>query len=184
MRIKVKLFAMLQDRLPPGSVGHTTEIEIPSGATARRVIEQMRIPAPMAHLVMVNGAHLTQAEIDQRILQEGETLSIFPPIAGGRAVVAPPFRVRKEMGFSRAEFLRILPRFAAGLETQVSGNRIALSDGKRRVQIILGKEQERALGPIFRLPYTEVEIVLTGYGQAERESFLARFDRHFFKGGG
>lgn len=97
---------------------------------------------------------------------------------------APPFRVRKEMGFSHAEFLRILPRFAAGLETVVSGNRIVLSDGKRRAEIILAEEQERALGPIVRLPYTVVEVLLTGYGQAERERFLARFDRHFFKGGG
>ena len=83
MRIKLRLFAMLETRLPPGSEDHTMELELPGSATARRVIEQMQIPPSMAPLVMIDGTHLPPAEIDQRPLQEGETLSIFPPIAGG-----------------------------------------------------------------------------------------------------
>ena len=51
--------------------------------TPRRVIDQLGIPASMAHLVLIGGVHLLPAEIESRPLQEGESLSIFPPIAGG-----------------------------------------------------------------------------------------------------
>lgn len=74
---------MLEDLLPPGSVDHTMDLELPAAATARQIIEQMKIPPALAHLVMVDGSHLTPAEIDHRPLHEGETVSIFPPIAGG-----------------------------------------------------------------------------------------------------
>jgi len=83
MRIYVKLFAMLEDRLPPGSRDHTMALEVGPGMTPRRVIDQLGIPASMAHLVLIGGVHLLPAEIESRPLQEGESLSIFPPIAGG-----------------------------------------------------------------------------------------------------
>jgi sulfur carrier protein ThiS len=83
MRIKLKLFAMLTERLPPGSVDHTTELEVPEGATARQVVERLHIPPELASLALVDGVHLTRRQFAERTLHEGETLAIFPPIAGG-----------------------------------------------------------------------------------------------------
>ena len=83
MKVTVKLFAMLRAKLPPDSDGEKVEVEIPAGATARQIIEQMEIPPQLAHLVMINGYHLLPDEIENRPLKAGETLSIFPPVAGG-----------------------------------------------------------------------------------------------------
>lgn len=83
MMIKVKLFAMLQDRLPPGAKDHTMEVEVEEGATPQQVVDMLRIPPEMAHLVLVDGLHLIPAERNVRRLLPGETLAIFPPVAGG-----------------------------------------------------------------------------------------------------
>ncbi|MBI4081168.1 MAG: MoaD/ThiS family protein [Candidatus Lambdaproteobacteria bacterium] len=83
MRIKLKLFATLTALLPPGAQDHTIELELAEGTRVRAAIEQLRIPPELARLVMVDGFHLTPGEVEGRILREGETLAIFPPIAGG-----------------------------------------------------------------------------------------------------
>ncbi len=83
MKITVRLFAMLRDRLPPNSNGEEMEIEVEEGATAQEIIQQLEIPPELANLVMVNGYHLLPEEIKNRPLEAGETISIFPPVAGG-----------------------------------------------------------------------------------------------------
>jgi molybdopterin converting factor small subunit len=40
----------------------------------------MDIPQKSAHMVLVNGEHGRDFE---RVLQDGDVLSIFPPVAGG-----------------------------------------------------------------------------------------------------
>lgn len=83
MLIKVKLFAMLREKLPPDSNGEDMEVEVGDGTTARGIIDQLQIPPELAHLVMINGYHLLPDEILSRPLKAGETLAIFPPVAGG-----------------------------------------------------------------------------------------------------
>ena len=83
MKIKVKLFAMLQDLLPPGSKDQMMELEVPEGSTPTYVIERLKIPEGMAHLVMLDGYHLLPDERHSRAIQPDEVLAIFPPIAGG-----------------------------------------------------------------------------------------------------
>ena len=83
MRIYLKLFAMLDHLLPPGSKDHTAELDVPEGTTPRVLIQRFNIPPQLAHLVMIDGTHLLPKEIDTRVIKEGETVYIFPPIAGG-----------------------------------------------------------------------------------------------------
>ncbi len=83
MKIKLKLFAMLEERLPPGSDDNTMELEVPEGTTASQIVDRMKIPRAMATLAMVDGVHLTPAAFERQALHAGETLAIFPPIAGG-----------------------------------------------------------------------------------------------------
>lgn len=83
MKVTVRLFAMLRNNLPPDSNGEETELELDEGATAQTVIEQLEIPPQLANLVMVDGNHLLKEEIRSRPLQAGQTVSIFPPVAGG-----------------------------------------------------------------------------------------------------
>jgi len=84
MRIKVKLYAMLAKYLPPGSEDHTALLDVPEGTTAHDLIVRMELPPALSTLVMVDGIHLTPKDVDHRLLQPGETVAIFPPIAGGR----------------------------------------------------------------------------------------------------
>lgn len=74
---------MLREKLPPESNGEELDLELEEGTTAQHVIDRFDIPPPMAHLVMINGYHLLPDEVRNRPLQDGETLAIFPPIAGG-----------------------------------------------------------------------------------------------------
>lgn len=83
MIIRVKLFAMLREKLPPDSNGEEMDIVVGDGTTARGIIDQLQIPPELAHLVMIDGYHLLPEEILSRPLQAGETLAIFPPVAGG-----------------------------------------------------------------------------------------------------
>jgi len=83
MKIKLKLFASLQDYLPSGSDRHVADLEIQDGETAMDVALHLNIPKTLVHLVVIDGTTLAEEEIPNSILREGQTLAIFPPLAGG-----------------------------------------------------------------------------------------------------
>ena len=79
MTITVKLFASLGKYLPPGSQGRTATLTVADGATVGSVLAALGVPQAAAHLIMVNGAHRTW----DTPLADGDTLTVFPPVAGG-----------------------------------------------------------------------------------------------------
>ena len=83
MRIRVRLFATLQQYLPPGSNGSETSVELPDGATPVDALDALSVPAALAHIVFVNGRHVLRTDLGVRQLAAGETLSVFPAIGGG-----------------------------------------------------------------------------------------------------
>ncbi len=84
MKITLKLFAMLTDYLPAqGRDGNVVQLEVPGGATIGDVIDPLGLPPKLVHLVLVNGAYVAPAQRSARTLREGDTLAIWPPIAGG-----------------------------------------------------------------------------------------------------
>jgi molybdopterin converting factor small subunit len=80
MKVEVRLFATLRAYLPPGNDGTKAVLEFPTGARLGDVIERLGIPPQLAQLVMIDGLHETDRD---RILLDGATVSIFPPVAGG-----------------------------------------------------------------------------------------------------
>lgn len=92
-------------------------------------------------------------------------------------------RIRREMGVSHAEFLRILAGVPGCENHAVGENIISIGNGEKQVQIHLSPEKERRLGAL-RLPSTMVEMIFSGHGEAEAERFLATLDNHFRRGGG
>ena len=90
--------------------------------------------------------------------------------------------VDKEMGYTHAEFLRLLPK-AVGGDIRVEGHVIKVGAGDRRLRIELSEESVRRLGN-FRLPVTHVRLTFEGYTDAERNAALARFWQTYQKGGG
>jgi len=79
MKLKVQLYALLAKYLPPNAESKTAIMEFPEGVSVKEVLMELKIPEAMPKILLVNGRH---AELD-RVLAEGDTLSIFPPIAGG-----------------------------------------------------------------------------------------------------
>jgi sulfur carrier protein ThiS len=85
MKITFKLFASLTDHLPPerepGS--NAVQIDVPDGASIGEVVAPFNLPQKLVHLVLVNGVFVPPAERATHRLREGDTLAIWPPIAGG-----------------------------------------------------------------------------------------------------
>ena len=95
-----------------------------------------------------------------------------------------PIRIRKEIGFTHREILRLLPRLADAAAVSAEGTRIVIGSGARNVVIVLEAERERVLSETVRIPYTPLELAFYGYSAEDRDSFERRFDRLYFKGGG
>lgn len=83
MKVKVKLFAMLDQYLPRGATDNEAEVEVDEEATAADVIAKLNLPPDLCHLVLVNGSYLQPDERGSRPLTPTDVLAIWPPIAGG-----------------------------------------------------------------------------------------------------
>ncbi len=79
MRVEVRMFAALARYLPPGSVGKRAVVELPPGATVDDLARTLGLgDAPAS--ILVNA----EARYRLTVLREGDVVSFFPPLAGGR----------------------------------------------------------------------------------------------------
>lgn len=84
MKITFKLFATLTDYLPQQARhSNVIELDVAPNASISQIIEPFGLPPKLVHLVLVNGAYVEPADRLSRTLKEGDTLAIWPPIAGG-----------------------------------------------------------------------------------------------------
>lgn len=74
MEVEVKLSASLR----VGRVGKQT-IELPDGSTVADLLQHLDLPEKKVAVVAVNTQH---AALDRQ-LQAGDTIAIYPPVAGG-----------------------------------------------------------------------------------------------------
>lgn len=96
---------------------------------------------------------------------------------------AGPVVVRKDMGITHGEFLRLLPRALGGADYTQRGDDIVVADDARTLTIHLGPESERRIA-LMRIATTAVTMTFDGYARTEIDAFLARFDRAYQRGGG
>jgi hypothetical protein len=89
----------------------------------------------------------------------------------------------QEMSISRQEFLRVLPAAVAPDPFSVDGEQVRCQSTSRSWWIVLQALPDRRLARL-RLPRLKVQIFLCGYSPPETDSFLARFDLYFRRGGG
>ncbi|MGE5850970.1 MAG: MoaD/ThiS family protein [Candidatus Methylomirabilota bacterium] len=85
MKIEIALFATLSKYLPPGAQNRRAVIEVKDGSTVRDVLNQLGVPAELPNILLVNGRQAPE----NTVLKDGETLSVFPPLAGGRSLSLP-----------------------------------------------------------------------------------------------
>lgn len=84
MRITLKLFASLQDYLPPEAMKtNALALDIDAATTIAQIVKRFNLPEKLIHLVLIDGSFVPPAERPGRVLHEGETLAIWPPVAGG-----------------------------------------------------------------------------------------------------
>lgn len=83
MKITIKLFALLAKYLPDGAVRNEVDIDVADGASVQDVIHHLKLPSEHCHLVLVNGVYIAPSERETRVVQAGEALAIWPPVAGG-----------------------------------------------------------------------------------------------------
>ena len=74
MKLEIKLFASLQKFMP-----HAEKVELDDHCTVKELLEKIGINSSEVAITLVNGRHV---KLDQT-LHDGETIAIFPPIAGG-----------------------------------------------------------------------------------------------------
>ncbi len=83
MRVHLELYASLMKHLPPEAERHRLSAEVPAGTTAVQLLNRYRVPLKQAHLVLRNGVYLDPAQREQTLLEEGDVIAVWPPVAGG-----------------------------------------------------------------------------------------------------
>lgn len=92
--------------------------------------------------------------------------------------------IRKQMGITHHEFVRLLPQALGSHRYHVHGDRVDVeNDHGHRVHIELGEEAVRQIA-LMRIPTTPVTLTFDGYDEDARAAFMERFDRAYHRGGG
>ena len=83
MKITFKLYASLSKHLPSDAEDNIVAIEVMSGISVHDILERYQIPRENVHLVLLNGVYFNPVDRDKAIFSEGDTLALWPPVAGG-----------------------------------------------------------------------------------------------------
>lgn len=82
-RLTFKLYASLGQYLPSGAVDNKATIEVGPDETLADLIRRFDLPERLVHLVLVDGVYISPDDRQKRTLKDGETVAIWPPVAGG-----------------------------------------------------------------------------------------------------
>jgi len=83
MKVRIRLFATLQEYLPRDSQGSETAVDLTEGATIPDALGALSVPMTLPHIVLVNGRHVLRPNLPTFQLHDGDILSVFPAIGGG-----------------------------------------------------------------------------------------------------
>ncbi len=84
IHVTFKLFATLQDYLPAeAKKTNALALDLEEGTTVGEVIERFALPQKLCHLVLIDGHFIPPGARAVHALKEGDTLAIWPPVAGG-----------------------------------------------------------------------------------------------------
>ena len=83
MKMYIEFYAGLMKYLPPGKSRFRREVKVEDALALSRLIEQFHISPEEAHLVLINGHFVNPEDRADRVLAEGDVVSIWPPVAGG-----------------------------------------------------------------------------------------------------
>ena len=83
MRVRLRLFGTLKRHAPDGAAGRgTVFLDLPEGATVLQLIMHLGIPYG-EHEGQIVAAVNDRETAHDRVLREGDAVSLFEPLAGG-----------------------------------------------------------------------------------------------------
>lgn len=106
--------------------------------------------------------------------------------SGHRLPVANTYNEKilvREMGLTRNEFFRILPRALHGYHHQINDNQVIVQTDDGRVKITVGAEGLRKIA-LLKIPYTEITLDFSELQKETQNKFLRQFNLYYQKGGG
>ena len=84
IRVTLKLYASLAQYLPQtGRRSDAVALDIAASATLADVVGRFGVPPAACFLVLVNGVFLPPGERATARFADGDTIAIWPPVAGG-----------------------------------------------------------------------------------------------------
>ena len=81
MKVYLRLFGTYRKYLPTNAQGSTCTLEVPVGTRIEGFQAQLPIPSDENLVILING----RTPITGQVLEEGDTIAIFPAMAGGCA---------------------------------------------------------------------------------------------------
>lgn len=88
-----------------------------------------------------------------------------------------------DMGFTREEFMNLLPSALGVDRLQAAGGAIVVEDGRGTVRVTLGPESVRRIASLA-LPSLPVTLCFERYAPRDIERFMKRFRSYYQRGGG
>jgi len=79
MWVNVSLYGGLERRFKKKRFNKVVRMELPNAVTVKDLLKKLRLSSKVAKIVIVNGTHGDYNDI----LEEGDRIDIFPPVAGG-----------------------------------------------------------------------------------------------------
>lgn len=83
MDVTLKLYATLSHCLPSNADKNQIHINVDEGTSVMDVLDKYQVPKESCHLILINGNYTPLLTADSKILEDGDTLAIWPPVAGG-----------------------------------------------------------------------------------------------------
>jgi len=83
--IQVRVAASLREHLTgiDGAESGRLTLEVPEQTTPAELISQLNIPPEQSLMVIVDNEMVTRPELVERVLLDGQTISLNPPIQAG-----------------------------------------------------------------------------------------------------
>jgi len=96
-----------------------------------------------------------------------------------------PTHFERDMGYNEKEFFRVLPAAIGEYKYTQEGDLVSIrhSDNDHQIDLTVRPLPDRRLGA-FRIQRIDVQFAFSNMSQAQRDTFMARFDRRFQRGGG
>jgi len=83
MKVRIKLYALLAKYLPSHAQKNEADLTVDDGQNVLAVLESLKLPEKQCHLVLVNGTYVAPSERAGHVLNDGDALAVWPPVAGG-----------------------------------------------------------------------------------------------------